>query len=461
MFATIVAHDETYGIGYQDSIPWSVPEDMKHFRKTTINNVVIMGRKTYDSIREIRKPTDSLALPNRINIVISRTLRKYNDGHLLVFNEPWECVKWCKRYYNKKKMFVIGGESIYRWFLVNNLINEEYITYISGNYSCDTFYYAHNNYCRERVVKVISNDDKDELPHRIIHRRIKNESETKMLSIMKDILTIGNDKSDRTQTGTLSLFGVHMRYNLRDNTLPLMTTRRMFTRGIFEELMFYLRGETDTNILKNKKVNIWDANTTREFLDNRGLTHLPVGDMGHSYGFSFRHFGGEYKTCKDDYKGIGFDQLYYVIDEIKRNPNSRRLLINLWEPNNMHKAPLPPCLYGYQFYVHNGYISCMMSQRSSDFNLAGGWNVVTGALLTYLIAHYTGTKPSELIWNIGDAHIYKNSVNGATQQVDRVPNVYPKLFLQNMPEKIEDVSYANIDIVNYAPQAKINLPMNA
>jgi thymidylate synthase len=271
--------------------------------------------------------------------------------------------------------------------------------------------------------------------------------------------TAEQPRCNRTGCPTYSLFGRQFRFALDNNKFPLMTTRKMFLRGIFEELMLYLRGQTDSKILEKKGIHVWRGNTTRQFLDKNGLT-LPEGDMGHSYGFSFRHFGAEYKTCHDNYDGQGFDQLYYVINEINKNPTSRRLIISLWEPNHMHKAALPPCLYNYQFYVSNGQLSCMMTQRSSDFALAGGWNIATGALLTYFIAHYTNTKPFELIWNIGDLHIYHNNLSAVAQQITRNPNIYPKLYLTNMPEKIDNITYDNLQLINYCPQGHISMNMN-
>lgn len=454
MFDTIVAVDNANGIGKDGRIPWHYPEDMKFFKNTTINQIVIMGKATFKSIGH--------PLPCRINCIISTTMPDTHKGvHL--FRNPWDCVRWCEG--KKQKKYVIGGESIYKWFLNHDLISNEYVTHINKMYECDRFYPSHIKYDFEHVIatfgnKMIYNNIRTQ-SHKIVWRRIKNQYEQNMLDLIKDIITFGDDRIDRTGVGTRSLFGHQLRFNLVNNTFPLMTTRRMFTRGIFEELMLYIRGETNSKILEARGVNIWKDNTTREFLDNKGLKKLPVGDMGHSYGFSFRHYGAEYKDCNTDYTDQGFDQIKYAIDQIKNNPSSRRIIIDLWEPNHMHNAALPPCLYNYQFYVQNGNLTCMMTQRSSDIVLAGGWNIATGAFLTYILAHYTGTKPKQLIWNIGDVHIYKNGLIGAREQYGRMPNVYPRLFLRNMPKNINDVEWKNVEILNYMHQGIINIPMNA
>ena len=155
---------------------------------------------------------------------------------------------------------------------------------------------------------------------------------------MEDILTNGIERNDRTNVGTISQFGLTLKYDLKD-TFPASTSKKMFLRAVFEELMLYLRGQTDNQILNDKKINIWNGNTSREFLDKRGLNKYPKGDMGETYGFNFRHFGGEYVNCKTNYSSKnGYDQLKYVIETIKKDPTSRRIIINLWNPKTLHKA---------------------------------------------------------------------------------------------------------------------------
>lgn len=286
-----------------------------------------------------------------------------------------------------------------------------------------------------------------------------NYEEGSFIRLMKRILEIGHDSQDRTGTGTLSLFGHQLEFSLRNQTLPMMTTRKMSLKGVFEELMFYLKGETDAIELANRGCKVWLANTTREELDKRGFQHMPVGDMGHSYGFSFRHYGGDYKTCRDDYTGVGFDQLTWLINEIQTNPHSRRLIITLLEPNYAHKAVLPPCLYSYQFYVRDSFLSCMMTQRSSDYFTAGPWNVLTGALLTYLIASVCDLNPDKLVWNIGDVHLYKNLISFAKEQIQRDPYPFPKISIKKRT-CITDYEYKDISLYRYQSHSAIKPIMN-
>ena len=180
--------------------------------------------------------------------------------------------------------------------------------------------------------------------------------EDEYLNLMRNILYSGVSNDDRTGVGTLSIFGSMLKYNLRD-TFPLCTTKKMFFRAIFEELMFYLSGKTDNKILQEKNIHVWDGNTTREFLDKRGLSHYEEGDLGQTYGFNFRHFGAEYKGCSYDYgtnteHSVGYDQLANVIHLIKNDPGSRRIIIDLWDCASIHKAALPSCLCKYQFNVN-------------------------------------------------------------------------------------------------------------
>jgi len=481
MFTIIAAVDSKNGIGKDGGIPWKCPEDLKHFRQTTTGNIVIMGRVTYESIG---KP-----LLNRINCIISRTMEQPDDDDTVkVFNDPWDCVRWCQKNHKTtividgkdvkttREIFVCGGEAIYKWFYNNGLVAHAVLTNIVGDYDCDKKLpitlvptsITHESYIRGPIYGVEPNADcTKDCDHctrvcPIYRYRIVNVEEWRILSLMKEILTIGNARGDRTGTGTLSLFGKHLEFDLTDNKFPLMTSRRTFLRGLFEEIMFYLRGQTDSKILEAKGVNVWKGNTTREFLDSRGLQHYEVGDMGHTYGFSYRHKGADYKGCNVDYTGQGFDQLTNLIDGIKSNPEGRRHIIDLWEPEHMHKAALPPCLYGFQFYVADGMISCQMKQRSSDIMTAGGWNVATGALLTIMIASVCGLEPNKLVWDLGDVHIYNNLIAGAKEQVTRTPPIYPKLFLKDAPDDITKFEYANLELINYNPLPKgsIKIVMN-
>ena len=281
-----------------------------------------------------------------------------------------------------------------------------------------------------------------------------NNEEEQYINLIKNILHNGLQRNDRTGEGTLSIFSPNkLTFDLRE-TFPLCTLKKGFFRAIFEELMLYIRGQTDNNILNEKKIHIWDGNTTREFLDKRGLQHLPDGDMGETYGFNMRHYGGKYINCKTKYdKNEGFDQLNYIINEIKNNPYSRRILINLWNPKTTHNAALPSCLHQYQFYVdiEKKLLNLQIYLRSSDVFLANNWNTCTGALFVHLICNLKdiNLKPGFLNVICGDAHIYNNHIDLTKQMISRESYPYCKLIIKKQIDNIEDYNYNDINLIGY------------
>lgn len=462
IFKLIVCHDKNLGIGFHGNLPWSCPEEMKYFKKVTSGHHIVMGRTTAESIKKV--------LPDRINhIITSKQTCKIKNAELAKFHSsPLDFIRYISDSKNHAEnqaeeinVFVIGGAKIYKWFMDYNLISEYYITELNENYKCDIFFPRHilaDKNCALIQMSDLYCKESNIFGRYYVFRNINVEEEI-MLDLMREIFRLGVARDDRTKVGTLSVFGRQLRFNLRNNSFPLMTTRRLWLRGIFEELMFYIRGQSNNRILEQKGVHVWTSNTTREFLDSVGMHDFQVGDMGASYGFNFRHFGAKYRGCDADYKNEGFDQLTFVLKEIEKNPTSRRLIIDLWDPTQ--PCALPPCLYNYQFYVKNGELSCMMTQRSSDYMVAGGWNVATGALLTYLIARSCDLTPGELVWNIGDIHLYNNVIDAARMQTVRTPYIYPKLFIIGGKKHIEQYEFCDLELLLYNSHDKIEIKMNA
>ena len=269
------------------------------------------------------------------------------------------------------------------------------------------------------------------------------------LSLLKKLIDEGTEREDRTGVGTLSLFGEQLKFNL-ENEFPLLTTKKVFTKAIIHELLFFIRGDTDSKILEKENVNIWKWNTTREFLDNTNLESYEVGDMGPMYGFNWRHFNAEYKGCNHDYTNQGLDQLQNLISEIKSNPNSRRLLMTTFNPSVLKDSCLMPCHgISVQFYDDNGYLSCLMNQRSADAFLGLPFNITSYALLTYIIADICNLKPKELILSLGDTHIYKTHIEQTKTQIERKPYEFPKLKINRKLSSINDLNYDDFEIINY------------
>lgn len=268
------------------------------------------------------------------------------------------------------------------------------------------------------------------------------------LNLLEKILENGKEKEDRTGTGTISLFGEQMKFDLR-NQFPLLTTKRTFWKGVAKELLWFIKGNTDAKLLQKDNIHIWDGNSSREFLDSRGLHHLEEGDLGPVYGFNWRHWNAEYKTCNDNYTNEGVDQLKNIINEIKTNPDSRRLLLTSWNPSTLDEVALPACHSFCQFYVIDNTISCHMYQRSADMFLGSPFNIASYALLTYMIGHITNLEPNELIISMGDTHIYKNHVDQVKEQISRTPYDFPKLKIKRKIENIDEFTYEDFEIKDY------------
>jgi thymidylate synthase len=282
--------------------------------------------------------------------------------------------------------------------------------------------------------------------------------ECQYLNLVKEIIETGAKKDDRTKIGILSKFGAMMRYPLKDS-FPLLTTKRVFFRGVAEELLFFIQGDTNTNHLVDSSVKIWEGNTSREFLDSRGLHDKEVGDMGPMYGWQLRHWGANYENMNTDYTNQGIDQLKECIRLIKEEPTSRRIVMSMWNVGDLNKGVLAPCHILVQFYVDNGELSCLMYQRSADLGLGVPFNVASYSLLTCIIAHSVGLQPGEFIHSIGDAHVYLNHVEPLQKQLERVPKPFPKLNFKCPPKDVWEYKMEDFEIVGYECWPMIKMGM--
>uniref|UniRef100_A0A6I8PJY9 Thymidylate synthase n=1 Tax=Ornithorhynchus anatinus TaxID=9258 RepID=A0A6I8PJY9_ORNAN len=248
--------------------------------------------------------------------------------------------------------------------------------------------------------------------------------ELQYLGQVRHILRSGCKKEDRTGTGTVSVFGLQARYSLRDQ-FPLLTTKRVFWKGVLEELLWFIKGSTNAKELSAKGVRIWDANGSRDFLDKHGFTSREEGDLGPVYGFQWRHFGAEYKEMNTD----------------------------------IPLMALPPCHALCQFYVLNGELSCQLYQRSGDMGLGVPFNIASYSLLTYMIAHITGLKPGDFVHTLGDAHIYLNHIEPLEVQLQREPRPFPRLKILRQVETIDDFKAEDFQIEDYNPHPAIKMEM--
>ena len=286
---------------------------------------------------------------------------------------------------------------------------------------------------------------------------MENKEEQAYLDLVKTIIENGHKKEDRTGTGTLSLFGQHLRFNLQHG-FPLLTTKRVFFKAVAEELLWFISGDTSSKTLDKKGVHIWDKNGSRTYLDSIGLNHREEGDLGPVYGFQWRHFGAKYIDCHTDYSYQGIDQLQHVIDTIVKNPNDRRIILCAWNPIDLPSMALPACHVLSQFYVSDGTLSCHVYQRSCDMGLGIPFNIASYALLTCMISKLCYLIPGELIFSMGDTHVYTNHVNPLKIQIDRKPRSFPKLTI-NRKETINDDKIDDFVITDYFPYEKIDMEM--
>lgn len=295
-----------------------------------------------------------------------------------------------------------------------------------------------------------------------------NKEEKNYLSLLQNILDNGSIRSDRTGVGTIGIFGTQLRFNLENDVVPMLTTKRMFSKGIVEELLFFIRGETDTKLLEAKGVNIWKGNTSREFLDKKGLKYLPEGSLGKGYGFQWRNFNGNghhFYPFVDEgqkYEKSGVDQLAQVFNTLKTNPNDRRMIITAWNPSQIHEMALPPCHLLFQFYVDNGYLSCQWYQRSGDAFLGLPFNILSYSILTRLMAQATGLKAKEVIFTGGDTHIYSNHIEQVKEQLSREPFQFPTMQINKDLSSIEDLEkleFTDFEFSGYQSHPSIKAEM--
>uniref|UniRef100_A0A914D9Y3 Thymidylate synthase n=1 Tax=Acrobeloides nanus TaxID=290746 RepID=A0A914D9Y3_9BILA len=313
-------------------------------------------------------------------------------------------------------------------------------------------------------MTTIINDAIDAIsPNSLVDQKPSTEStnfdELKYLSQVREILEHGKVRTDRTGTGTISIFGMQSRYNLRNGSIPLITTKRVFWRGVLEELLWFIKGETDSKKLSAKGVKIWDANGSRAFLDNNGFHDREEGDLGPVYGFQWRHFGANYEGPNANYQGKGVDQLEDIINLIKNEPDSRRIILTAWNPSDLKKMALPPCHTLAQFYVCDGELSCQLYQRSGDMGLGVPFNLASYALFTHMIAHVTGLKAGDLVHTLGDAHVYLNHVDALKIQLERTPREFPTVRFVGDIQKIDDFTAESIILENYNPLPTIKMDM--
>jgi thymidylate synthase len=292
-----------------------------------------------------------------------------------------------------------------------------------------------------------------------------NLEEMAYLDLIKSIIDTGFEQNDRTGVGTFAKHGMSLRFSLRSNKIPLITTRKSFFRGAVEELIWLLRGETDASKLQKKDIHIWDGNTTKDFIQKRNLQDtVPENDIGTLYGFQIRNWGGDYIKWRDNKERTGIDQLKRLIDCIKKEPESRRHLISNYNVSQLDTGVLEPChtLYGFTVDKNKNEIHSSLFMRSTDVCCGLVLNIVHISLLTHILAKMFCYSPGEFVYFGNNVHVYKSHIEKAREQISRMPYDFPELKINKEISSIEDIenlTFEDFQLTNYIHHPAIKYEM--
>jgi len=284
--------------------------------------------------------------------------------------------------------------------------------------------------------------------------------ENQYLGLIKDVLDEGVMTTGRNG-GTKAVYGAAMHFSLENGRLPLLTTKRVAWKTCLKELLWFIKGSTNNEELRNNGVHIWDGNGSREFLDSRGLNHLAENDLGPVYGHQWRHFNAAYTDCQTDYSGKGVDQLQYVINCLKdpEQRSSRRIVMSAWNPCQLAEMALPPCHVLCQFNVLGNRLSCSLYQRSGDIGLGVPFNIASYSFLTHLLAKHCGLVAHEFVYFLGNAHIYDDHFDALEEQIKRSPKSFPSISIARQCESVDEYEMEDFVVEGYEPHGKIVMEM--
>lgn len=456
MFDIIVACTENFGIGLRGNLPWRCAKELALFKEKTMGSVLIMGRKTFQTLPR---------LEGRQIICVTRdkyfNTESYKNSCLVAHSLQEALDLAQKMATQKQKIFVAGGSQIYQECFTNHAknIDQLHISFMHlPKIVCDTYLTFFNQ--ADWVTEDVQVNEN--FTHHVMRYSLLNESQ--YLNVLSTVAQHG-DVRDTRNGKTRSQFCKHLAFNLQDG-FPLLTTKKMFTRGIIEELLFFIRGQTDSKILEAKNVNIWKGNTSREFLDGLGMTNRREGVLGPAYGFHWRYFGSKYDEEKAGPVEAGIDQFKNVVETLKNNPTSRRILMTTFNPAQLSGAVLPPChSVILQFYVSDQkFLNMFCYIRSSDLFLGLPFNIASSAFLLSIIAKTCGLQPKMMHITLGDAHIYEPHMEAVQEQVKRQPYMFPSLEITkdlNTVEDIEKLEVKDFVLSGYKCHPKIKAEMVA
>jgi thymidylate synthase len=451
MYEIITACTKNYGIGKDNDLPWHCPEELRLFRDKTRDSIIVCGRKTTDNLP---------SLPNRIVYTVSK-----RNGSLELQLDTLRTT------YPHKNIFIAGGGEIYDYTFrkLPHLVCKLHISIMKEDIACDTYI---TEFKKSEWV-ILEEYDYPTFTHYVLKYDPREAQYTDLIrSIPRTFRTTRNAE-------TASVFGKTLKFDLSDGSFPLLTTKKMFFRGVIEELLFFIRGHTDSKLLESRGVNIWRPNTTREFLDSNGFQNRKEGLMGPMYGFQWRSFNCMYdeETGEKLSEGVdqprsgvdqplsGVDQLQNVIELIRTDPTSRRIILTSFNPRQAWQGVLYPChSLIVQFYVNDqNTLDMSCYNRSQDLFLGTPFNIASSALLLMLIAKVTDKKVGTLHMSLGDVHLYKSHYDTALIQAERVPYPFPKLTFRDVKtlEDIEGMTYGDFNLERYQSHSALKAEMIA
>lgn len=439
----IVAVDQDMGIGYEDRMAWHDEKELNLFASITRGKTLVMGRKTVENLPK---------LPGRTIICLTRsspdqikTKNKTTFLNGLPAKDP--------------DTFIAGGVEIYRQALQTpNYIDEVYLSIMKESHPCDTFF------DRDWLQNFVIQEEKDyeTFTH---YRLVRTEhGETQYLQLLRNITKNGGFRNGRNGV-TVSTFNNQMTFDLRKG-FPLLTTKKMFMSGIIEEFLFFLRGDTDSSDLMKKNVKIWERNTAKEFLQQRGLPYAE-GVMGPMYGYQWRNFGASYDI---DENGRplppvgGIDQLADVVRLIREDPHSRRILMTVYNPAQAEEGVLYPChSIVIQFYVDSKELDMFCYNRSQDVFLGVPFNIASSSLLLIVVAKLTGKTPRFFHLTMGDTHIYTDHCDAVEKQIHRIPYAFPQMTIPDITsiDDLDELEAKDFVLSGYVSHGPIKAPMIA
>lgn len=463
-FSLLFAADvKNGGFGSILGLPWNISEDLKYFQEITMKeykkncrNVLIMGRNTFNS-----KPK----LYGRTELILSRNLSSSLEDDIY-FNSLDSCLSYCENIYNDiGKIFVIGGKLLLEEAASHPKCEEIFFSGLSFEndincYNCFINYKDIVQKFQLKTSKIVNTLCKMNLCNVKVEYKKYNRyitSENKYLELLREVMDSGEERTDRTGTGTMSLFGPQIEIDIEES-FPLLTSKKLNFKNIVTEVLWFLSGSTNINFLKENGVNIWDGNTSREFLDGRGLNDYKEGEIGPLYGYQWRNFGGDFRNIES--KGV--DQIQKMLELLKTDPTSRRIFMSAWNPSDLHKMVLEPCHISLQLYVsENKYLDGKLYMRSNDLFLGAPWNIAGYTLLIYMFGKLSGYKPRKLIYTLGDAHIYSTHISQVNEQINRPTRPFPKLKIIDTKSynSFEDFTSDSFILEDYTPHPFIKANM--